>query len=61
MKNAIIGIIIGVCIGITVVYVIWFYQTTNVVAQDHATLESVVTYINNGIAAQQKATTPAAK
>jgi hypothetical protein len=58
MKKIIYGIVIGVCLVVTVGVVYEFIQVSNVVSQDHATLTQVVGFLNQEIAASQKQTTP---
>lgn len=49
MKQNILMILVGVCIGITGVYIFWFFQLSKTVAQDHSDLATVVNFLNKQI------------
>lgn len=46
-------LLVGICIGVTGVYVYWFYNLSSMVATDHNNLSAVVQYLNNQIQASQ--------
>lgn len=55
-KKTFWSIVIGIVIGGLVL--VGAYLLVSTVVQDHAELQQVVTFINNSIAAQQKAAQP---
>ena len=59
IKNKIGFIVLGICIGITAIFVYFVVKMSNQVNQDSATLQQVVSYLNSQIQAQnQKPTVP---
>lgn len=49
IKKAIGFILVGVCLGVTGVYIYWCYNLSKTVSQNTATLSQVVQYLNQEI------------
>jgi cell division protein FtsB len=60
MKNTIMGLIIGICLAVTGFHVWFYYNLARQVSANTQTIAQVVTFINEGLKAQQGAT-PAKK
>lgn len=46
--------LVGLCVAVTTMYVIWFYQMNKVVASDHAVLSQIVSAIKASQSAPAK-------
>lgn len=58
MKKILIGIILGICIGITGFVAYLFVQVDKQFNADHVTITQIVGYLNQQIVSQQKAAAP---
>jgi TM2 domain-containing membrane protein YozV len=61
MKKVIIGIVLGICVGITGFTVYLFFQMSGTVAQDHSAVTQIVSYLNQQIQAKTPTVTPTTK
>ena len=61
MKDKIMWLIVGVCVGITGVFVWWTLNLAKTVGRDDATIVQITDYLNKQIQAQQPATAPTPK
>ena len=52
MKQNILMIVVGICVGLTAVYIVWFYHISSMVVADHNTQASIIDYLNKQIQAQ---------
>lgn len=53
MKEKMILIVVGILIALFGVYAFWYYKLSKTVAEDHASLVQVVSFLNQQIAQQQ--------